>query len=145
MPNRKNAPTKPELARFKAMNDLGLSPHAIAKRVGRDPKTVRKYLQSDVYQDPAIQDMVDKIKEKEIADLYLLGAKARQRLHDLLDDGDTKTIETVAVMDRSFQQRRLLEGQSTVNMATFHADIQAAKELLKNKDFCMAESDREGF
>ena len=41
--------------------------------------------------------------------MYLLGAKARARLHELLDEGNTRVIETVALMDRSFQQRRLLE------------------------------------
>jgi len=141
MPNRKNAPTKPELARIKTLSDLGLAPYSIGKRIGRDPKTVRKYLKSDVYQDPDIQKMVDRIKEKEVSDLYLLGAKARKRLHDLLDQGDTKTIETVAVMDRSFQQRRLLEGQSTVNMATFHADIRALKEAHGKFDRPRSESD----
>lgn len=71
--------------------------------------------------------MVDIIKEKEIADLYLLGAKARNRLHKLLGEGNTKTIEITAVMDRSFQQRRLLEGQSTENIVSVHVAIAAIK------------------
>lgn len=133
---RKNlSPTKTELARYKAMNDLGLTPNAIGVRAGRDPKTIRKYLQSDVYYDPEISKMVEVIKEKEIADLYLLGAKARHRLHELLDEGKTKTIETVALMDRSFQQRRLLEGQSTENIASVHRDVAEIMRLeqeLKN-------------
>ena len=119
-------PTKKELARFKVMRDLGLTPNAIGARTGRDPKTVRKYLQSEVYNDPEIMRMVDIIKEKEVADLYLLGAKARYRLHELLDEGDTKAIETTAVMDRSFQQRRLLEDQSTDNV-NIHAIIAEIK------------------
>lgn len=127
---RKNlSPTKKELAQYKAMNDLGLTPNAIAIRTNRDPKTVRKYLQSEVYNDPDIQRMIDVIKEKEVGDLYLLGAKARKRLHELLDDGNTKTIETVALMDRSFQQRRLLEGQSTENVAQIMADIALIKRF----------------
>jgi hypothetical protein len=84
---------------------------------------VKKYLQCEVYNDPEIKRMLDVIKEKEVSDLYLLGAKARKRLHELLDEGNTKTVETVALMDRSFQQRRLLEGQSTENIAQIHADI----------------------
>ncbi len=117
---RKNlSPTKKELAQYKALNDLGLTANAIAVRANRDPKTVRKYLQSEVYNDPEILQMVDIIKQKEIQDLYLLGAKSRKRLHELLDEGETKAIETVAVMDRSFQQRRLLEGQSTMNTQIF--------------------------
>ncbi len=131
---RKNlTPTKKELAQFKAMNDLGLTPNAIAVKTNRDPKTVRKYLQSEVYFDRDIMKMVDVIKEKEVSDLYLLGAKARKRLHELLDEGNTKTIETVALMDRSFQQRRLLEGQSTENLAHIHADIMAIKEMAKKE------------
>lgn len=127
---RKNlTPTKKELAQFKAMNDLGLTPNAIAVRTDRDPKTIRKYLQSEVYDDPEIMQMVNIIKTKEVNDLYLLGAKARKRLHELLDEGNTKTIETVALMDRSFQQRRLLEGQSTENIAQIHADIAAIRKL----------------
>jgi predicted transcriptional regulator len=132
---RKNlTPTKKELAQYKALNDLGLTPNAIAVRANRDPKTVRKYLQSDVYNDPEIMQMVDIIKTKEVSDLYLLGAKARKRLHELLDEGNTKTIETVALMDRSFQQRRLLEGQSTENIAQIHADIAAIREQEKMKN-----------
>ena len=127
---RKNlTPTKKELAQFKAMNDLGLTPNAIAVRTDRDPKTVRKYLQSDVYNDPKIMKMVDLIKEKEVSDLYLLGAKARKRLHELLDEGNTKAIETTAVMDRSFQQRRLLEGESTVNLHTIMDDIAELRKM----------------
>lgn len=126
-------PTKTELARFKAMSDLGLTPNAIGKRSGRDPKTVRKYLQSEVYNDPEIMRMVEIIKEKEVTDLYLLGAKARNRLHELMDEGKTKTIETVALMDRSFQQRRLLEGQSTENIASLHDTIAEIKKLKAQK------------
>lgn len=73
--------------------------------------------------------MVNIIKELEIDDLYLLGAKARKRLHELLDQGDTKAIEITAVMDRSFQQRRLLEGQFTENHHILHATIAAIKAL----------------
>ena len=110
-------PTKPELARFKAMADLGLTPHAIGRKTGRDPKTVRTYLQSPVYEtDGDLQELVELIKTRELDDLYLLGAKGRKRLHDLLEEGNTKMIETIALVDRTFQQRRLLEGGSTANI-----------------------------
>ena len=115
-PHRRK-PTKPELARFKAMADLGVTPNAIGKQVGRDPKTVRSYLQSPVYEtDPDLQEMVELIKARELDDLYLLGAKGRKRLHNLLDEGQTKMIETIALVDRTFQQRRLLQGGSTANV-----------------------------
>jgi hypothetical protein len=127
---RKSFVTKKELARFKAMDDLGVTPHAIGKKTGRDPKTVRKWLQSEVYNDPDLMRMVDAIKKKELADLYLLGGKARAHLHTLLDGGGMKAIETVATMDRSFQQRRLLEGQSTSNTLEIRADIMAIRDLI---------------
>jgi len=99
------------------MADLGVTPNAIGKQVGRDPKTVRSYLQSPVYEtDPDLQAMIEQIKAHELKDLYLLGAKGRKRLHDLLDGGKTKMIETIALVDRTFQQRRLLEGGSTANI-----------------------------
>jgi len=131
---RKNlSPTKKELAQYKALNDMGLTPNAIAVRAGRDPKTVRKYLQSEAYNDPEIMQMVDLIKKKEVNDLHLLGAKARKRLHELLDEGKTKTIETVALMDRSFQQRRLLEGQSTENITKVHANLAVIRQIMAEK------------
>ena len=131
---RKNlSPTKKELAQYKALNDMGLTPNAIAVRAGRDPKTVRKYLQSEAYSDPEIMQMVDLIKTKEVNDLYLLGAKARKRLHELLDEGKMKAIETVATLDRTFQQRRLLEGQSTENIAQIHADIAEVRRLMDER------------
>jgi hypothetical protein len=142
MPNRKNAPTKPELAQFKALSDMGHSQYAISKLTGRDRKTIRRYLlRSDLYQDPEVQKMIEAIKAEELADLTLLNAKARLRLHERLDEDKLKNIELIAAMDRSFSQVRLLRGQSTMNMATFHADIQAVKELMKRKEACKAESD----
>jgi predicted transcriptional regulator len=111
MPNVK--PKKTELAKFKALNDLGLTPNAIGEKTGRDPKTVRKYLALEIYDSSEMKRMIQIIKERELDDLWLLGAKARKRLHELLDEGNTKAIETTAIMDRTFQQRRLIEGQFT--------------------------------
>ena len=126
MPGKK--PSKKELVRMKAMNELGESPTSIAARMDRSHNTVLKYLSSDVYNDPALSEMVEKIKEKELSDLYLLGAKGRHRLHELVDKGDSQMIPTIALVDRVFQQRRLLEGQSTANIATLTALIVNAEE-----------------
>jgi hypothetical protein len=126
MPGKK--PTKKELARMKAMNELGESPTSIANRMGRSHNTVIKYLESDVYNDPTIGEMVEKIKEKELNDLYLLGAKGRSRLHELLDKGDSPMIPTIALVDRVFQQRRLLEGNSTQNIHTLSKIVESAQE-----------------
>jgi predicted transcriptional regulator len=131
MPGTK--PTKKELARMKVMHELGVSPTAIAKRMGRSHNTIQKYLKSEIYSDPEIGKYVDKIREKELEDLYLLGGKARARLHELLDGGNTKVIETIALMDRAFQQRRLLEGRSTENINSLTAIIMAAHERDENE------------
>ncbi|MBI4527675.1 MAG: hypothetical protein HY695_28085 [Deltaproteobacteria bacterium] len=132
MPGRK--PNKRELARMKAMSDLGQSPTAIAKRMGKSHNTVLKYLDSDVYNDPTISKMVERIREKEIEDLYLLGAKGRKRLHELVDKGDSKMIETIALVDRTFQQRRLLEGLSTQNINSLTAIVEAAARQRVSRD-----------
>jgi len=132
MPGRK--PDKKELARMKAMSDLGVSPTAIAKKMEKSHNTILKYLRSEVFTDPDISQMVAQIKEKETADLYLIGGKARQRIHELLDGGKMRPIEAVATMDRAFQQRRLLEGQSTINLNSLSAlVIGAAKDFAKGK------------
>jgi len=78
---RKMTPTKEEIAQYKALNDVGLTAREIAVRMKRDPKTIRKYLKSDVYNDPEITAMVDTIKKEEIAYLYFLGAKSRKHPH----------------------------------------------------------------
>lgn len=120
-------PDKKELARIKAMSDLGIAPTAIAKKINRSHHMVIKYLRlPETFENSEVKQLVEAIKEKEVNDLYLLGAKARKRLHELLDEGKTKVIETTAVMDRSFQQRRLLEGQSTQNIA--YADMLLEKK-----------------
>src|SRR5215510_373094 len=126
MPGRR--PNKKELAKMKVMSDLGLSPTAIAEKLGRSHNTVIKYLDSDVYNDPTISEIVEKIKENEINDLYLLGAKGRKRLHELVDKGDSKMIETIALVDRVCQQRRLLEGKSTENILSITRLIQQSHE-----------------
>ncbi len=141
MPNKKGAPTKPELARFKVLTDIGHSPYAISKITGRDAKTIRRYLlRSDLYQDAEVQKMIATIKAEELTDLTLIGLKARLHLHRLLDRGKVRPIEATAIMDRSFQQRRLLEGSSTNNI-NIHALIMEIKKARKKADPCKAESD----
>ncbi len=127
MPGKR--PTKNELAKMKVMSDVGLTPTTIAGKLGKSHHTVIKYLQSDVYTDPSIGEIVERIKEKETQDLWLLGAKGRQRLHELLDEGKSQMIPTIALVDRAFQQRRLLEGKSTINLGFKTTLIDAAQRL----------------
>jgi len=58
-----------------------------------------------------------------------LGAKGRKRLHELVDSGNSKMIETIALVDRVFQQRRLLEGKSTENVHSITRLINESHEL----------------
>ena len=69
-----------------------------------------------------------KLGKTEINDLYLLGAKGRKRLHELVDSGNSKMIETIALVDRVFQQRRLLEGKSTENIGSITRLINESHE-----------------
>lgn len=115
-------PNKKELSQFKVMSGLGLTPNAIGVKTGRDPKTVRKWLKSDVYQDPEIQQMIDTIKGKELEQLTLIGGKARTILDKYLNDclegnKEPNPISVTAILDRTFQQKRLLENKSTDNLS----------------------------
>jgi len=113
---RGKKPNKKELARMKAMADMGESNRSIARQMGKGHTTVKKYLNSAVFNDPDIAQMVERIKKTETTDLYMLGVKARRNLHVLADEGKMRPIENIALMDRVFQQRRLLEGRSTMNV-----------------------------
>ena len=124
-------PTKKQLAEMKVANELGVTPTAIARQMGKSHHTVIKYLQSEVYNDPSITKLVDKIRENEVNDLYVLGAKGRSRLHELLDEGKSQMIPTIALVDRTFQQRRLLEGKSTSNISQLTRILEAVEASQK--------------
>ena len=124
-------PKKTDVATFKALTDMGVSPNAIGKSTGYDPKTVRRYLTVADYSEPEIQGIIAKIKQTHLDDLRLLNHRARVRLHELIDAGDTKVIETLAVADRTFNQIQLLSGQSTQNVDVLTAVIERAGSDLK--------------
>src|SRR5919106_4194489 len=111
MPGRK--PTKNEIAKMAVMAAEGFSNRAIGEELGRSHVTVTKYLSSEVFTDPDIAEKIEKLQKAEIDDLTLLTGKLRGHLHMLVDRGKMRPIETVAALDRTFQQRRLLEGKST--------------------------------
>ena len=129
----KPSPNKKELARMKALSDMGETPNAIGNKIGRHHSTVQKYLESEVFTDPDISKMVEQIKNKEIDDLYILGAKAKRNLHALADGGKMRPIENIALLDRVFQQRRLVEGKSTQNVASLTRIIEEAHKSNKPK------------
>jgi hypothetical protein len=112
-------------ANIKALAELGHSKCEIEKLTGHSHHTIAKYLdESEAYADPRMQAMVTKIKEKEILDLTVLNVRAKARLHELAPRANM--IESIALMDRTFQQLRLLEGKSTQNIATLTQFVQEA-------------------
>jgi hypothetical protein len=116
-----------EQAALQAQRELGLSTYAIAKKTGHAECTVRKYLaHAEAYAEPEMRALVEQIKEGEIADLVVLQTQARERLHELAPR--MNPIEAIALMDRSFQQRRLLEGNSTANISTITKIVQEAND-----------------
>ncbi len=132
MPGKK--PNKRELARMKALSDMGESNRSIARQLGKGHGTIKRYLNSDVFTDPSIGKMIERIKEKEVDDLTLLGARGRQHIHEVLDEGKSSLIPLIALVDRTFQQRRLLEGKSTVNLNLKMQLILAAHEQNSGKN-----------
>jgi hypothetical protein len=120
---------KRELATIKASKELGKSDYQIEKETGISHNTIAKYLASnEAYSNPKIKEMVQEIKEKEILDLTVLNVRAKSRLHNLA--ATMNPIEAIALMDRSFQQLRLLEGKSTQNISTLTKIIEEAHKDL---------------
>lgn len=120
-----------EKAEVKALEQLGNTPYAIEKRTGIDHHTVAAYLRDqEAYNDPKMKDLIAEIVEKEIFDLTVLTVKARQRLHQLAPR--MNPIEAIALMDRTFNQRRLIEGKSTQNIATLAKIIREANKDLED-------------
>ncbi|GEM_PF-3697942 len=115
------------------LSELGYTPFAISKLMNRSNHTVKKYTDAEEYRnDREVHRMVREIIEKEHAELTILGAKARARLSELLDEGKTKPRETGFIMDKCFTERRLLEGQSTVNVS-YNEIEQSIEELVRER------------
>ena len=120
--------SKKETAEMFALVDMGTKKKEIERRTGISPNTINRYLANrEAYADPDMEQKIARIKEKEIFDLTVLNVRAKDRLHDLADR--MNPIEAIALMDRSFQQIRLLEGKSTANISTMTKIIQEANEM----------------
>lgn len=119
-------PSKREVAQINALDQLGMGTYEIGEIMGRSPHTIRKYCESPIFTDPKFQELVEEYKTKELLDLTAMNISARARIHDLIP---TMTpIEAIATMDKSFQQRRLLEGKSTENIFSLRKIISEAHE-----------------
>ena len=122
---RKGKLSTTERAEIKALAEMNHSNYAIEKRTGISHHTIDNYLKdNEAYSDPKMQQKVLQIKEKEILDLTVLNVQAKQRLHELAPK--MNPIESIALMDRTFQQLRLLEGKSTANVYTLTKIIEDA-------------------
>lgn len=142
-------PDKIELARMKVLSDLGNTPKAIGRMIQRDGKTVSSYLRRpEIFEDPEIQTLISEYRKKEIDDLDSIIMKARQRIHELLDEGKLPAIPATAIMDRAFTQRRLLEGQPTQNLDTrsvmVHLQV-TMKDLEERKKKLLAQIEQMDF
>lgn len=63
------------------------------------------------------QDLVNAINKREIAELDILGGLARTNLIKRFTQSNPNVIESTAVMDKTFQQRRLMRDLSTENVS----------------------------
>lgn len=138
MKNRKRRIDKRELATMKVLAEMGETPSAIAKQIGKSHHTTICYLKekTEVFNDPEVKKLIEVIKQKELDELCLIGKKSRTVLNNYLDDclaGEKQPnpIAIVAIQDRSFQQRRLLENEATqIFDISRHAELEVkAKKL----------------
>jgi hypothetical protein len=121
-----------EIVQLTAMREMGMGPYEIGAAMNRSSTTVYKYTNNPAFTDPKFKAAVESYKEKELIDLTMLNIESRARLHDLVT---TMTpIEAIALMDRSFQQRRLLEGRSTENIFSLRKIISEAHDPLGSND-----------
>ena len=117
-------PSKREQAQMLALKDLNMSNYQVGEIMGRSPHTIKRYCESPMFTDPKFQKLVEEYKSKELIDLTAMNISARARIHDLIP---TMTpIEAIATMDKSFQQRRLIEGKSTENIFSLRKIIEEA-------------------
>lgn len=130
-------PGKREQALMVAMKDMGKSTYEIGALLGRSYHTVQRYLVEPMFHDKRFLEMVDEYKTKEITDLTVLNIEARARLHDLAPM--MTPIEAIALMDKSFQQRRLLEGKSTENVFSLKKIISDAHKSTATEEVEEAE------
>ncbi len=86
-----------------------------------------------------MKELIEKIKSEELAELHLLGGKARAILDNYLDEclegkrEISNPIPVIAALDRCFQQRQLLAGGATANIA-IHMFSRIVEAACKDED-----------
>lgn len=78
-----------------------------------------------------VQDYdLQSLKDAEVDELYIIAHEARQHLYKLLKGGKLRGIETTAILDRVFQQRRELQGKAHTAANIFTLIVQKADETI---------------
>lgn len=113
--------------KLKRLLKLNLSGKETAKRMSICEATLYRYLVYLKRQELVVKD----IDSTELIDLTLLGAKARKKLSEKIED--MKPIELIALVDRTFQQKRLMQGKSTANVSVLANIIAEANKNIKEK------------
>ncbi len=83
---------------------------------------------------------LNSIKNNEVDELTIITHHARQHLYKLLLAGKLKGIETTAILDRCFQQRRELQGKGHSSVNIFTMIVAKADERLFNAAAKVVES-----
>lgn len=127
--------TDAEKSAILGMKAQGLTTTDIATRMDRSSVSIWKQLRNKTeeelmaaFSDPNVQAAIIELEKNELNDLATLGYKARRNLHKLADAGKMRPIENIALMDRAFQQKRLLQGKSTQNVNSLTYLITKAAE-----------------
>lgn len=114
--------------KLKSLLKLKLTGKEITKRLGVSEATLYRHLRYLKRQAVIVKD----IDNTELIDLTLLGAKARKKLSEKIED--MKPIELIALVDRTFQQKRLMQGKSTGNIAVLTSIILEAHKRVKKEN-----------
>lgn len=114
--------------KLKRLLKLKISGKEVAERLDVSEATLYRYLN---YLKKQIL-ITKEIDSTEITSLALLGAKARQKLSSIVET--MKPIELIALVDRTFQQRRLLQGKSTANVSVLANIISEAHKQIKTEN-----------
>ena len=120
--------TLEEQAQVKALLATGISPTAIAKRIGRDHKTVIAFSKI-----PATVEEVGELKE-DLGNAY--EGLARRMIDSITDDDITKinAYQRTVASGIAYDKMRLQRGQSTNNTSIFFHVVAAAPDLPEDKE-----------
>lgn len=125
--SKREGMTIQEIDKAKILLANGKTPNAVAKELGRDPKTVRK-----LEAQPDIAQNIREIKA-ELADMY---EELSKRMLESITDEDIQKINayqrTIAA-SAATDKMRLLKNQSTANISIAHRFMQLQDEVDRDR------------